>query len=70
MRSVDLAINLMLWACASGFLVLVLSLTFDFLVPRHQEDLENGRCDQERGKAIVVAALTGVGLYLAQVMAG
>ena len=66
MKPLAFTTDLALWGFVSGAAVLTLTLIFDFLAPLHKTVPEKNRRERYRGEAMVVAAVTGMGLYLAR----
>lgn len=66
MNTVESAVNIGLAGCVSGAVVFLLTLMLDFLVPVRMVRLDRHQCEKERGKAVVVGALTGIGIHLAR----
>ena len=66
MKPLDFAANLVLYGCVSLTTAFILTWIFDFLAPFHKSDPEKNQRKRYRGEAMAVAALTGMGLYLAR----
>jgi hypothetical protein len=66
MKILEFTTNIVWWGCVSGGMVLILIMVFDSLAPFHSAVQEKDRREQYRGEVMVVAALTGMGFYLAR----